>query len=157
MMKSWYKNHMTYTNKEDQYKIIVITFFLIFFTETKYKNALLDYKVCVCPAFLFQIPDFNAVYWSLYAEVYVLFSKWPVFTLKYLSGNVPVSAAPPVLCGGGGESLRKTRGGVDLNGWVYAGVREAILAQEIYCANPNPKPNSQSGSQIFKGLETQSL
>ena len=34
---------------------------------------------------------------------------------------------------------------------------DAILAQDVYCANPNPKPKSQSGSWVHKILGTQNL
>ena len=46
-------------------------------------------------------------------------------------------------------------GGVDSNRWVGAGVRDAILVQDIYCAKNNLKPDAQSGSQLWKGLRTQ--
>ena len=46
----------------------------------------------------------------------------------------------------------KLEGGVDSNWWVCAGVRKTILAQKIYCADPNPKPDSKCGSQVCKGL-----
>ena len=50
------------------------------------KNALLNYKLCVCPAFLFpvQIPDFYAKSRSLYTKVSVLLSKWPDFYSRVL-------------------------------------------------------------------------
>ena len=50
----------------------------------------------------------------------------------------------------------KLAGGLDSNGWVFAGSRETILAREIYCAKPNLEPESQSGSWVCKGLGTQS-
>ena len=36
-------------------------------------------------------------------------------------------------------------------------MRETILAQDIYCSKPNPKPDSQSGSWLRKVLGTQAL
>ena len=51
----------------------------------------------------------------------------------------------------------KLLGEVDLNGWGCAGLWKTILAREISCANLNPKPDSQSGSQVHKGLGTQDL
>ena len=41
---------------------------------------------------------------------------------------------------------------MDLNRWVYIGVRGAILAQNIYCANHNPDPGAHSGSRVRRGL-----
>ena len=51
-----------------------------------YKNALLDYKLCVCPVFSFpvQIPAFYAKSRSLYDKVSVLLSKLPGFYVKFL-------------------------------------------------------------------------
>ena len=51
-----------------------------------YKHVLLDYLLCVCPAFLFpvQISDFYAKYRSLYTEAFVILSKWPAFYAKVL-------------------------------------------------------------------------
>ena len=46
----------------------------------------------------------------------------------------------------------KIVGGMDLNRWGYAGVYETILMREIYCVKPNPKTDSQSGSQVRKRL-----
>ena len=34
-------------------------------------------------------------------------------------------------------------------------MRETILTQEIYCTNPNTKPDYQYGSWVCKGLGTQ--
>ena len=45
---------------------------------------------------------------------------------------------------------------VDSNRWSWSGVCETILAWEIYCANPNPVPDSHSGSWVFKVIGTQS-
>ena len=53
--------------------------------------------------------------------------------------------------------LRKNRSRVYLNGWICADVRDAILAQDIYCTNPDPKPGTQYGSWFHKGLGTQAL
>ena len=83
------------------------------------------------------------------------------FTLDFLSGYVPVSAIPPIRLGGGGGCARKARcanmvGGVDSNEWVCLGVRETILAQDIYCEKFNPKLDSQYSSLVYKGLGTQS-
>ena len=68
----------------------------------------------------------------------------------------------PSVMGGGVCCARKARcaklvGGMDSNGWVCAGVRETILALNIYYSKPNTKPNSQSGSQVCKGLGNQAL
>ena len=85
--------------------------------------------------------------------------NWLIFTPTLLSGYVPVRAVSSI-CFGWWEvlhalsALRKNSGGVDLNGWVFAGVHKTILAQEIYCANPNPETNSQSGFQVSKVLGT---
>ena len=42
--------------------------------------------------------------------------------------------------------------GVDSNVWFCAGVRNAILAQDIYCTKPNPEPNAHSSSRVCKGI-----
>ena len=52
---------------------------------------------------------------------------------------------------------RKNRGGVDSNRSVCAGVRNAILAQDIYCANTNTEPDAQSGYRVRKVFGTQAL
>ena len=54
--------------------------------------------------------------------------------------------------GGEGGGHAKIGGGVASNGWVRAGGRDLILARDIYCANPNPKPDAQSGTwwKIYK-------
>ena len=44
---------------------------------------------------------------------------------------------------------------VDYNGWVSAGVHNAILDQNIDCANLNPEPSAHSGSWVHKGLGAQ--
>ena len=44
---------------------------------------------------------------------------------------------------------------VDYNGWVSAGVHNAILDQNIDCANLNPEPSAYSGSWVHKGLGAQ--
>ena len=42
--------------------------------------------------------------------------------------------------------------------WVILhGMRDAILAQNVYYAKPNPEPDTHSGSFIFKGLGDQAL
>ena len=60
---------------------------------------------------------------------------------------------------GGGCYARKARskklvGGGDSNGSGCVGVRETILAQDIYCIKPNPEPNSHYGSWFRKVLGT---
>ena len=90
-----------------------------------------------------------------------------MFTPNSLSMYVLASALPSVyhgewkmLCGQ--IALRKAhspkiRRGVGSNGWFCAGMRETMFAQEIYCANPNPEPNSHSISWVHKILAIQSL
>ena len=39
---------------------------------------------------------------------------------------------------------------VDSNGWFCVGVRNFILAQNIYCAKTNPDPGAHSGSEVRK-------
>ena len=70
-----------------------------------------------------------------------------LFTAKSSSENVPMSSVPSVYCGGWGvlhvrSALQKTRGGVDSHGLVCVDVHKTILAREIYCTNPYPKPES---------------
>ena len=77
-------------------------------------------------------------------------------------GTYPWSPSCPYVVGGGGccagkANLSKLGGGVDSNGWVCSGVRKNSLVQEIYCAKPNLKPDSQSGSRVHKGLGTRAL
>ena len=69
--------------------------------------------------------------------------------------SVFLSVCLSVCCGG--CCARKARStklmeGVDLNGWGWAGASKTIMAREIYCAKPNLKPDSQSGSRFHKGL-----
>ena len=65
--------------------------------------------------------------------------------------SVPLIPIPSVRAGG----VIKLEVGVYSNGWVHAVVRDAILAQNIYCVKPNPKPNAHSGSWIRHGLGAQ--
>ena len=67
-------------------------------------------------------------------------------------GTYPWAPSRPsaVWCGG-------VWGGVDSNGWCCTDVCKSILAGEMNCANPNPKPNSQYISWVRKGLGTLSL
>ena len=51
--------------------------------------------------------------------------------------------------GGGGE---KPEVWMKKNGWVCIGVRDEILAQNVYCAKPNPDPDAQYSSQVRKGI-----
>ena len=53
------------------------------------------------------------------------------------------------------EDGAKLEVGVDSNGWVSVGMRNAILAQNIYCAKPNLDPDAHSGSQVRKVLGDQ--
>ena len=77
-------------------------------------------------------------------------------------GTYPLTPSYPSTVGFGGCYVREYRCskqggmGVDLNGWVCIGVHKTILAQNFYCAKPNPKPNSQYESHFFKRLGTQS-
>ena len=57
--------------------------------------------------------------------------------------------------GGGGGDCAKLGRGLDSNGWVRAGVLDAILVWDIYCAKQNPEPDTQSGSRVHKGLVDQ--
>ena len=91
-----------------------------------YKNVILDYKPCVCPAFslLVQTHDFYAKSCSLYAKVSLIFSKWPDFyaeVLVWVSTRERRSVCPSWVVVGGGCCALKARcaklgGGVDPNG-----------------------------------------
>ena len=82
------------------------------------------------------------------------------FIPKSSYGCVPMIAFQPDHHGAWGCCTHEARcaklvGGVDSNGRGCAGVRETILTQEIYCTNPNTKPDYQYGSWVCKGLGTQ--
>ena len=66
--------------------LIIWTTTFIYRHELNNKNSLLDYKLCVCLVFSLpvQTPDFYAKSRSLYAEFFVLLSKWPDFYAKFL-------------------------------------------------------------------------
>ena len=70
-----------------------------------------------------------------------------LFTPIMSSGFDPWALSRPSV----GE-WEKLGGGVDSNGWSFAGVCSAIFAWDVYCANPNPKSDTHSNSWICKGL-----
>ena len=85
-----------------------------------------------------------------------------LYTPNLLSGFVPVSAVPSVQRGKGLCCARKVRyaklgQGVDLNGWVWGGVHNTILARDINCAKPNPEADAQSGYWVCKELDTRAV
>ena len=71
-----------------------------------------------------------------------------LFTPISYFGFVPLSSAPSV-CWARGEKLEV---GVDSSGSVHADVCNAILAQDIYCAKPNPDLDDQSSTRVIKGF-----
>ena len=122
-----------------------------------YKDVLLDSMLCGCrlrfcflsESFLFMPnPGINTPMSPCSLPNGLLFT--PI--LSY--GSVPLSAVPSVhrLVGDA-----KQEGGVDFNGWVRAGVRDAVFLRNIYFAKPNPEPNAHSGSRVWKGLGDRAL
>ena len=110
-----------------------------------YVVAACDFVFCPNPFFLSQILVF--IRWCLRVPLPMVF-----FLIRYsLKGFLPLSTVPSI-CGGGGVGGAKLRGGMDSNGWVFTGVCNAILAWNIYCSNPNPKPDAHSGSPVRKWL-----
>ena len=61
-------------------------------------------------------------------------------------GFVPFSAVPSV-CWARGKKLGV---GLDSSGLVHADVCNAILAQDIYCAKPNPDLEDQSSPHFSR-------
>ena len=124
----------------------------------------------VLPAFSFpiQITYFYAKSWSLYADVSVIPSKWSDFQSEFTFW-VHTRERCPIWPSGGGRRgggvlccVREVRseklgGGVDSNGWVCAGVCNATLSRDIYCAKPNQEPDAQYSSRVCRGLGTRDL
>ena len=104
-----------------------------------------DFVSCPNPWFLRLILVFIRQCLRVILQI-VLFLLWSSLMSSY-------HWALSRLCirGGGGRGA-KIGWGVDLNEWVCAGMRDAILAQNIYGAKPNPKPDNQSGHQFRKRL-----
>ena len=82
-----------------------------------YKNALLHYKVCVCPAFSFplQIPDFTPNTGRYTPKSLCSSPNGLILNLKYSYGYITVSGAPSICHGGWGvlrvrRALRKNSG-----------------------------------------------
>ena len=114
------------------------------------------------PVFFFpvQIPNFTPN-----PGLHMSMSPWsPPNGILYIH-NIPSRFIPTisVLSGhwwggvGGAGCAREVRcaklgEGVDSNVWFCAGVRNAILAQDIYCTKPNPEPNAHSSSRVCKGI-----
>ena len=98
-------------------------------------------------------PYFYAKYRLLYVKVSVLLSNGLLLMPEYFSGYVSVSAVPYSCrgeCCAREAHCAKLVGGVDSNGWGCAGVHKKISAQDIYCANSNTKPDSQSSYWAHK-------
>ena len=134
--------------------VVPKTKFLIkWMTTFPYKEALLDYMLCGY-RLQFHFPS-QSLLFTPNPSLYMPMSPCSLphchlFTPILSYGFVPLSVVPSFQWGGvGGGGLE---GGVDLNGWVCAGVCDAILEQNIYCAKPNPETDTHSGSQVCKGL-----
>ena len=96
-----------------------------------------------------RIPDFYAVF--IRRCLYVTF-QIVIFLLQSSHMGLYPWAFNVFPSGGGGGWVGGLEGVMDLNRWVYIGVRGAILAQNIYCANHNPDPGAHSGSRVRRGL-----
>ena len=115
----------------------------------KYKNALLDYNLCVCPAFSFlvRIPGFYDEPWSLYTKFSVLLYKWSAFYSKVLVWARTHEYSPVCMLWVLGllhaqSSLRESRGRGGFEWLSLCRCSENILVQEIYCSK------AQSQTQI---------
>ena len=108
------------------------------------------------PCFLFQIPVIRRQ--NLCAPL----QNAHIFIPKSLSGYVPMSAIPSIChLGVGGlcaqSLLRKTRVRGGFNWVSLRRFGRNYFGARIYCSNPNPKPNPQSGSWFHKWLGTRAL
>ena len=78
-------------------------------------------------------------------------SKWSYFYSSPILWVITIDICPvtSVIKGVGGVKLERV---VDYNVLVCARVHDAILAQNIYCDNTNPRTNTYSGYRVHKGL-----
>ena len=113
------------------------------------KEALLDYMPFGC-RLQFSSPSESLIFTqntSLYTPMSPCYPpNGLLFTLILSYGLIPLIAVLYLLREGG------LWGGVNYNGWVCAGVCDAILERDIYCPRSNNDPGTQSGSRVCKGL-----
>ena len=98
-----------------------------------FKNALLDYMLCVCcPCFVSRPnPWFLCQVSVIIRQCLRVTLQMIWFLLQFSLMGLYPWAPSRLSVGGRGEERAKLGGGVDSNEWVRVGVRDAILAPDF--------------------------